>query len=107
MTTITIHGASDDLVEIDGDVEGADEYGVGLSGHWEGVIDAPGGDTARLYVDYRSTGTWTVALGQYEEDYSLPDWPTTTTVDTNRCPYSVLMTIELPEGSRIVGDRLS
>ena len=96
--TLTIYGASDDLVEADG-IEGADEFGT--SGHWIGMIVAPGGDTAMIYVDYRRNGCWTVALGRYDEDYALPSWGVEIVSDDSLCGYSTVARIRLPKGSTL------
>jgi len=99
MPTVTIYGASDDLVEIEGDIEGCDEYSA--DGFWVGVIEAPDGGTANVYVDYRHNGCWTVSLGQYEEDYGMPPWPIEYRVDPDKCAYSTLCAVTVPEGSII------
>lgn len=99
MATLTINGASDDLIEVSG-IKGADEF-CEVSGHWCGLIIAPDGDTAMVYVDYRPNGCWTVTLGQYEEDYRLPDWPVKLVVDENNCTYSTTALIEVPDGTII------
>ena len=97
--TLTIFGSSDDLIEVGG-IEGADEFSK-PNGSWIGVIEAPDGDTALVFVDYRPNGTWTVALAQYEEDYKLPAWPQSFEVDEELCRYSVKATIIVPEGTTI------
>jgi len=98
MAELTVYGSSDDLIEIGG-VEGADEFNE-VNGHWSGVIEAPNGDTAILYVDCRSNGCWTAALGLYEEDYLLPDWPVTVTAGEMNT-YSTFTTITVPDGTKI------
>lgn len=100
MAVLTVYGASDDLVEIEG-VKGADEFTVPGSGSWEGVITAPDGATARLYVDFRSNGCWTVALGLWEEDYNLPDWPVKISLNAKACRYSTYAEITVPDGSKV------
>lgn len=101
MAKLTVYGASDDLVELDG-IDGADEFSIGNKDSWTGVLVAPNGETALLYVDYRRNGCWTTALGLYEEDYSLPDWPVTITVDAkNGSSYSTYMTVEVPDGTTV------
>lgn len=100
MAVLTVYGASDDLVEIDG-IEGADEFSVPSDGHWSGVLTAPNGDTAILYVDYRDNGTWTVALGQWEEEYDLPEWAVKITVNKDLCRYSTYAEIVVPDGTKI------
>lgn len=97
MAKVLISGASDDLVEIEG-IEGADEFSLGTGNGWTGILEAPNGETALVYVDYRQGGTWTVALGQFEEDYKLPAWPHSFVADGG---YSVVATIEVPDGTTI------
>lgn len=99
MAKVTIFGASDDLIEIDG-IDGADEFND-TSGHWRGILEAPNGETALVYVDLRRGGTWTVALGQFEEDYALPAWPQRYETDFDLSAYSVKATIEVPDGTTI------
>ena len=95
---LSFYGASDDLIEVQ-DSQGTDEeYSAE---NWVGVIEAPNGDTALVYVDLRSTGCWTVALGLYEEDYALPAWPVTTVVDSSISTFSTYMTVEVPDGTTI------
>ena len=98
MSELTIYGASDDLVEAEG-IDGADEFGT--SGNWTGVLEAPSGETALVYVDYRKSGTWTVALGQFEEDYALPAWPVAFAVDPKLCGYAVAARITVPDGTTL------
>ena len=97
--TLTIFGSSDDLIEVDG-ISGGDEFSK-PNGSWIGVIEAPDGDTALVFVDYRPNGTWTVALAQYGEDYKLPAWPQSFEVDEAFCRYSVKAAIIVPEGTTI------
>jgi len=98
MATLEIYGASDDLVEISG-IEGADEYNC--DGSWRGVIEAPDGSTANVYVDYRDNGCWTVSLGLFEEEFHLPTWEVSTAFDPAVCRYSTIATIQVPEGTTI------
>lgn len=99
MATVTIYGASDDLIEVEG-IEGADEFND-TSGHWRGVLEAPSGEAAIVYVDYRPEGIWTVALGPFEDGLLLPNWPQSFAVDPSNCEYSVTATIEVPDGTTI------
>jgi len=99
MAVLTVFGSSDDLIELDG-IEGADEFND-TSGTWTGVIEAPDGDTALLYVDYRNNGTWTVALGLWEEDYTLPAWPVEVVSGTEFNSYTTLAKITVPDGTTV------
>jgi hypothetical protein len=98
MAVVEISGASDDLVHVNG-IEGGDEFSI--SGEsWAGVLEAPNGDTAIVYVDYRDNGCWTSSLGLYEEDYSLPEWPiSVTTGETNS--YTTSTKIVVPDGTKL------
>lgn len=95
MARFKVYGASDDLVEFEGDF--SEEFPT--NGHWEGVLTAPDGGTAILYVDYRGTGTWTVTLGQWEEDYILPAWAVDLSTDLGTIGYSTVLTLEVPAGT--------
>ena len=60
--TVTIYGASDDLVEVAG-CEGADEFNV--RGRWQGDLVAPGGtEQMRVHCWYDDDGCWQVGVGQ-------------------------------------------
>lgn len=98
--TVKIYGASDDLIEVSG-IAGEDEFNADSDSRWVGILEAPDGDTALVYVDYRPGGTWTVALGQFEEGYKIPAWPQTFEVDDSLCGYSVTASIEVPDGTTI------
>ena len=98
MAVVEVYGASDDLVEIEG-IEGADEFNT--DGNWTGVLIAPDGATALLYVDYRRNGCWTVTLGRWEEDYALPDWEVKIASDDSLCSYSTVAYITVPDGTTV------
>jgi len=85
-TTITIYGASDDLVEVEG-CEGSGR-----------VQHRP------LAGRPRAAG-----VGQVIEDHPLPPWPISITQAPAMSPgnpgYSALLTIEAPDGTRLVNVR--
>lgn len=106
MTTITIYGASDDLVEVDG-CEGADEFN---SDDWYGCLVAP--DDSQMLVHARYGGgvdgcCWLVGVSQVREESPLPGWPVTITqapaMNPDNPGYSALLTIEAPDGVKLVG----
>ena len=107
MTTITIYGASDDLVEVDG-CEGADEFNT--RGDWYGCLVAPDGSGMLAHARY-GEGTdgacWLVGVSQITENQQLPGWPVTITQQPPMGPgkpgYSALLTIEAPDGTKLVG----
>lgn len=72
---IRISGASDDLIEIEGDV--TDEfsaYNAGEDLHHGAVRVATIGGATGVLVHLIYDGTWSCALGQLEEGRSLPAW---------------------------------
>jgi hypothetical protein len=110
--TITIYGASDDLVEVDGAIGASpEEFNVYDSGKllWRADFtdaESSGGtelaDRLRVYAIY--DGCWHFSVGQVDEDFKLPAWPVTIT-QANKLDgtpgYSALLTIEAPEGTQI------
>ena len=103
MTTITIYGASDDLVEVAG-CPNADEFN---SDDWHGDLCSPGSGTMRVYARYEPDGVWSVGVSQVDEDHQLPGWPVTITQQPAMNPdnhgYSALLTIEAPDGTYLTG----
>lgn len=102
---ITIYGASDDLVEVEG-CEGADEFYAGSGDRWQADLIAPGGTVAmRVHCWLDIDGCWQVGVGQVTEDAQLPAWPLSITQATAMNPdspgYSALLTIDAPEGTRL------
>ena len=99
--TITISGASDDLIEIDG-CEDADEFCNPQSGTVKlaGNFVAPDGSGVRLYALY--DGTWSFALGLMDEDHQWAGWPVT--VEQGDRDYNTLVRLEAPAGTRFVLD---
>ena len=102
---ITIYGASDDLVEVDG-CPGGDEFYVYGDGRWRGDLIAPDHETQmRVHCWYDQDGCWQVGVGQTAEDYQLPAWSITITQAPAMNPanpgYSALLTIDVPEGTEL------
>ena len=101
--TITVYGASDDLVEVAG-CTNADEFN---SDDWHGDLCAPDGTTMRIHARYEIHGCWSVGVSQVDEEYQLPGWPVTITQAAAMSPdkpgYSALLTIEAPEGTYLTG----
>lgn len=94
MSKVTIYGASDDLVEVEGDIRGADEYNTDKL---RAVI--MGSDGRELGVDVEfGTGEadWTIKVYNIYEPF--PDWPIrfTKRVDRGDDP---AVEIEVPEKS--------
>lgn len=104
--TITIYGASDDLVEVDG-CEGADEFYVqavpDFKVCWYGDLVAPGADEQmRVSAFIGDDGCWHIAIGQPLESVPIPSWPVVFRQGTHiETEYSVVLDIEAPEGTRL------
>lgn len=102
--SITIYGASDDLVEVDG-CEGADEFS---SDDWSAVLISPDGARMRVYCRFEMTGCWSVGVGQVDEEFQLPAWPMTITqapaMNPDNPGYSALLTIDAPDGTELLRD---
>jgi hypothetical protein len=95
MTTIQMHGGSDDLVEysIDGQSEEFQAYGG-----WAGrVVNSDGGGLRVAFEYGLVTDAWEVRVTQLSEDLPIPaDW-TITIGPAVGCSYSPAITITTPE----------
>lgn len=112
---ITIYGASDDLVEVDGAVGASpEEYNVYDSGKlmWRADFIAPDpadeSPAERLRVHAIYDGCWHFSVGQVDEVYPLPAWPLRIQQGEQDYGegklgprYSVVLLIDAPEGTRI------
>lgn len=69
MSTLRIYGASDDLVEVEGEFE---EEFTAYSG-WRGLVVAPGGDSLIVHAEYSRDGEdyWTLGV---ENTGTWPSW---------------------------------
>jgi len=104
--SITIYGASDDLVEVAG-CEGADEFNV-LEDEWQADLVAPDGTQMRVAAEWGygdCTGVWCIRVSQVCDEHPLPGWPVTITQQPAMNPddvgYSPLLTIDAPEGTKL------
>jgi hypothetical protein len=101
MPSITVHGASDDLVEVDG-CPGGDEFQV-YGGYFEGDLIAPGGAVLHITVSFTDSGdgwAWKVTTGPVDDDIPAPDWP----IERSHRPSyedDDLVTIDAPPGTRL------
>lgn len=69
MSHVVIYGASDDLVEIEGDAPGCDEYNAESATF---LVLGVRGDRARVEVEYADSGVWKVAVSPADEDTNIP-----------------------------------
>jgi len=105
---ITIYGAGDDLVEVEG-CDGADEFNV-INDRWQADLVGPGAtEQMRVHCWFDDGGCWQVGVGQAIEDAELPPWPITITqapaINPENQGYSALLTIDAPEGTRLTNVR--
>lgn len=92
MKTMTMYGASDDLIEIGG-VPGADEfYAEGLGDDLvQGSFILGGRMRIRVLYD----GCWSFAISQLDEGFPIPEWPIRIT--NHERGYSILLEIDVPD----------
>lgn len=63
MHTVKIYGSSDDLIEVEGDARGCDEYNTEF-GSFRLVA---GSNQSRVWVKYISPGVWSIAVAPVDE----------------------------------------
>lgn len=100
MPSITVYGASDDLVTVDG-CPGGDEFNVD-NGHFEGDLIAPGGDTVHVtvrFTDEAEDGAWKVTLGA-AENVPYGNWPTDYQTRYQHAEDDLVI-IDAPPGTRL------
>ena len=98
---ITIYGASDDLVEVEG-CEGADEFTVDSRNRWQGDLVALGGTEqmrVRAEFDPDGSGCWVISLSQTDESVPFPAWGNG--VEQSSSGYSTLVSVDAPDGTRL------
>jgi hypothetical protein len=102
MPELIVYGASDDLIEVEGDLL-SDEFGNYTSdGHWTGgrlVISIDDIDLLEIVPVYR--GYWAFAIGPMRGDYdAMPAFPIEREWGT-KCDYSETLTIKLPDRAQV------
>lgn len=98
---ITIYGASDDLVEVDG-CKGADEFSPDDKDTWHADLIGPDGAQMRVFARYERHGCWSVGASQVDEEVPFPSWPVKVRGAAGREPrYSAVMEIDAPDGTRL------
>lgn len=99
MAVISFWGSSDDLIEVDGDLSGCDEYMLTDFSTWIGVIEHyDSGDKIKVYAYY--DGCWAFGVGIYDEGHKMPEWPVNFVTNTEN-NYSVRMGIEVPDDAEV------
>lgn len=67
MHTVIIYGASDDLIEVEGQVPGCDEYNAEAGSFIVSSAEA----SSRVGVHYGKNGCWAVSCGPISEDVPM------------------------------------
>lgn len=99
MKTLTIYGASDDLVECSG-IPGADEFNIITDRVHKGHIEI-NADGIELRVDVLYSGGWSFAIQPQDGECDvMPDWKVTREWGTE-VRYSEFVTIELPDDAKM------
>lgn len=100
MKTVTIFGASDDLIEVCGDIEGCDEFNNCAQGPYMGCVHIEAGDF-HLQVHAIYAGGWgfgiTTEGGDYDE---YPPWDIKREFGTESS-YSETVTVEVPDTAKV------
>lgn len=103
---LKIYGASDDLVEVEGDLRDefyAKNIGKNIEGRTITLSRIVGGTVEGLdiHVRYERGGVWSVAVSQLDEGIGLPDWgykitneDYTAVLELSRVPEDVIMTTD-------------
>lgn len=99
MRTLTIYGASDDLIESDG-LPGCDEFNVYPDGSYAGAFRVQSKEST-ITVHCIYAGHWCFAVGPEDDDYEkLPDWPIRRKWGDNSA-YSETIEIDCPDDARV------
>lgn len=104
-TTITIYGASDDLIEVGG-CKGADEFSPDGNDAWHADLIAPDGGQMRVFARYERHGCWSVGASQVDEDVPFPAWPVKVRAAdpaSHETRYCAVLEIDAPDGTRLAG----
>lgn len=97
--TITIYGASDDLVEVEGAI--SDEFQA--YGPWAGTLRSPDGDELTVEAEFGRPGApadWTIGI---RSTATYPAWPIHFAERPDREGDPALV-IEVPDGTVLVSD---
>lgn len=103
---LKIYGASDDLIEVEGDIR-EEFYAKKVGEHVDGLtltlsrIINGAVEGLDVHVRYERGGVWSVGVSQLDEDVDLPDWGIrlssnayTSILELDRIPEDVRLTHE-------------
>ncbi len=68
MHEVAIYGASDDLIEVEGDAPGCDEYNAEEATF---VVTGANGSATRVEVKYGAGGCWMIGVAPIDEDVAM------------------------------------
>jgi hypothetical protein len=88
MSTVTFYGSSDDLVEVEGDVPGCDEYNAEAA-----AFELAG---LRIGVEYVKGGVWEIGV-MIDDDVPV----TATNIRMEPSGYTMRLLLDVPEGSYV------
>lgn len=93
MKHLTIYGASDDLIEVEGDLEGCDEY------NGEEAVFAIAG--LKVTVEYADAGVWAIKVAQLDEGDPVTAKNITlgvsNAINPENPPYSMQLDMDVPD----------
>lgn len=93
--SLTIYGASDDLIEVEGSIR--EEFQC-YSGNGEITIASSDG-AMRVFLRLEANGCWSAGVGQIDEGARLP-W-LVAFGRPEHCAYSVAVTVDCPADAQI------
>jgi hypothetical protein len=99
--TIKIYGGSDDLIEVEGECKGCDEYNTGTynMGPHMGTISLNAGDNSvRIHCIY--DGSWAFAVCPQDGDFDFMPWDLRREFGANS-PYSETVEIDVPDDCEV------
>lgn len=99
MKHVKVYGSSDDLMEIEGDVPGCDEYN-GEHGAWTVA-------GLRIALRYGDNGCWHIKVGQIDEDVAVTAENLTLSINPRidgRPGYSMLLDLDVPDDAYVTAE---
>ena len=94
-------GHSDDCIEVEGDLEGCDEYYANQDDQATFVVRMPDGEAFGVTAIYTPGGTWsfTPFLGMERDRTEAPTMPLYGRIEINENGYSLDLVLEVPKGT--------
>lgn len=101
LKTVTIYGASDDLVEVEGEIAGADEFNpldlLSDGKPWVATLVSESSSAGLVVVvAYVATGTWAVGVAPLEDVTFPAEWVVSLTRHDDP-DYSCRLVLQVPD----------